>query len=839
MNSWRISWRNLTRRKLRTFFTFLAISIGVASTLAVTSTVDMTKQTVEQFLNSFNEKANMRIKGTEFTFSDTVLAEVEKTPYVSASLAHLIQPAKLEITSIPAQPNDPEQNAKAVLHGYSSYDSKILDWRVVEGNLQDKGLVLTSNAAKLWGVSVGNQATFEIGGALHTIAVSAIVSANDVLSTPSGWKSSLVSRWHVAVPLELLQEWSGLNGQVREIQINISDGHRPEATVQLESLLKAYPHTYLDPILMSENDLMYGLDDIYSALYMLSILGLLMSAAILFSSLYVSVSERRREFAVMKTLGCTTGQIAWILLQEIALLAFLGTFAGLVLGIGLSFGMTYGFMEMLNDIQEAARPGMSISWKAILLSIAAGVGCTMLAALIPLIDAVRTSVAFNLRQTVQERDSKFGWIAVAAGVILSAIGLWMSDAQRVLPLFAGILLLFPLIMQGMQFLLSPVLRLFFQFEGTVAATGIRRQLRRTSITAGIVCIGLAFLLAIGSIRIAMEQSVEKSARSMVGGDLIVNTTTPITAEDLRRAREVEGVAGATLNKETSVVWKDEKGSRKLLMSGVQEPSNESIPTFTSKDETIHSIIEKLKEPHTVALGHAVYKGWGKNIGDMITFNTPNGVHTLKVVAVVYSIRDNGDVVFVSEDRIGSEFGVKNSTRLDVLAQSGVSSQVLLERMEELFKERLSGFRSLDDYMQNRREDLLIPFAMMNVLLGLIVIISSVGVLNTLMMNVFERTREIGTMRAIASTRWQIRKIVLGEGFIIGVTSAIVGIILGLSFSYSMAEGNVIAGMPLSFQISWGQIGLVTGFGIVVSLGSAWLPAALASRVPLSEALRYE
>lgn len=837
--SWKISWRNLTRKKLRTLFTFLAITIGVAATLAVSSTVETTSRTVAEFVHSFNAKAHMQITGTDSTFAYPFMEELENTKGVLLALAHLSQPVRLELSSLAVDPEVSEPNTKTVLHGYSSFENEWLDWQAEEGSLHNSGLVITAETAEKWNVSVGQLVIFQVGDKRREIAVSAIVGKNEELPSPSSWDSTRVSRWHVAVPLEVLQAWTDMTDYVRDIQLRVADGQGTEVAARLEALLKAYPDTYLDPIILNESDLFYGLDDIYSALYMLGALGLLMSAVILFSTLYVSVVERRREFAVMKTIGCTPLQVASIVLREVLLLAVLGTAAGIALGIGLAYGMTDSFMHMLDDVDQEGQAVIVLSQQAIGLSVAVGLIGSLLAALIPLYNASKISVSYALRHSVTEGAGTRGYAEAAIGAALIMIGLWLSSTWRVLPLFIGLLLVFPVLMRIVQMLLLPIVRLIFGFEGIIASTGVARQLRRMSMASAILCIGLSFLLTVGFLRDSLERSVEQSVRYMVGGDIVLNTTVPLTNEDIRKARAADGIAGVSAIKTTTVVWRGETDARKMSLIGVKEQSSDSIAMFTSEAPSVSDINRLLQEPYTIALGHAVYKAWNGQVGERITLNTPKGKQALRVVAVVHSIQENGNIAFVADKHMPSEFDIVDSMSMSVLLQPGVSQEAVKRQMVQQFGERLSGVRKADEFLESRKEELIIPFTMMNSLLALIVLISGVGILNTLLMNVFERTREIGTMRAVGSTPWQVRKMVFGEGFIVGICAIVAAIGLGLSLAYAMSANRVLAGFPLAFFIPWESIALIAAFGLFISLISAWLPAVLASRIPLNEALHYE
>ncbi|GKU78521.1 FtsX-like permease family protein [Paenibacillus sp. L3-i20] len=836
INAWKISWRSLTRKKLRTLFTFLAITFGVAAILSVMSTVETTEKTVATFINSFNAKAHMQIKSVDTTFSYPFAKQIEETEGVLHTVAHLSQPARLHLDSLSAQPDTAKPNTKVVLHGYDRFDSGILDWQVEEGNLQNQGLIITTNIAEKWNVSIGQTIAFQVGDKRQEIAITAIVHKNDELPSPSNWDSTRVSRWHVAVPLTLLQSWAVMSNDVRDVQLRVEDGQGTIVAAKLEQLLKPYDDVYLDPIMLNDNELLYGLDDIFTGLYMLGALGMLMSAMILFSTLYVSVVERRREFAIMKTIGCTSEQVAAIVLREVLLLAVLGTAAGIAVGVGLAYGLTDLFMKMLDDAEQQV---VSISWRAVALATAAGLIGSLLAAAIPLYQASKVRVSSGLSHSVVHTRGRRQYVVAAIGTALIGVGLWLTYSWRVFPLFAGLLLVFPMMMRSIQFIVFPMIRKLFGFEGMIASTGVTRQLRRMSIASAILCIGLSFLFVMGFLRDSLERSIEQSARFMVGGDIVLNTTIPLTERDLQKVRETDGINGVSAIRETSAMWRGELAVRKMSLIGVKEQSNESIPMFTSKEQPLKDIIALLQEPSTIALGHAIYLAWGGQVGEHIVLDTSTGRQTLRVVAIVNSIRESGNIAFVSDEQMEKQFAITDRVSMSILLAPGVSQETMKRQLVGQFGERLSGMRFVDEYLDNRKTDMIVPFTMMNILIALIVLVSGVGILNTLLMNVFERTREFGTMRAVASTPWQVRKMVVCEGVIIGVCSIVTAVVLGLALSYAMSVHQIVAGFSLPFFIPWKWMALSAGFGLFISLLSSWLPAVLASRIPLNEALRYE
>ena len=127
---------------------------------------------------------------------------------------------------------------------------------------------------------------------------------------------------------------------------------------------------------------------------------------------------------------------------------------------------------------------------------------------------------------------------------------------------------------------------------------------------------------------------------------------------------------------------------------------------------------------------------------------------------------------------------------------------------------------------------------MSILLSLGVIIAAFGIVNTLLVNVMDRMKEFAMLRAIGNTKWQIRKMIIGEGLIVGTSAILFGIIMGLGLSYLFAvAGNELISFKLHFITPWRTIELAAIFGIVVSVFASLLPASRAARVNVNVALK--
>jgi len=119
-----------------------------------------------------------------------------------------------------------------------------------------------------------------------------------------------------------------------------------------------------------------------------------------------------------------------------------------------------------------------------------------------------------------------------------------------------------------------------------------------------------------------------------------------------------------------------------------------------------------------------------------------------------------------------------------------------------------------------------------------VVVAALGIVNTLSMNVLERVREIGVLRAAGMTTRQVRRTVVVEAGIVGVVGTILGIATGLVAAVVM--GILSGGRPsLVLALPWPSIVLAAVLGIGVSILAAWYPARLASRLAIVRAVQHE
>lgn len=194
---------------------------------------------------------------------------------------------------------------------------------------------------------------------------------------------------------------------------------------------------------------------------------------------------------------------------------------------------------------------------------------------------------------------------------------------------------------------------------------------------------------------------------------------------------------------------------------------------------------------------------------------------------------------MEEENFKKYFGVKYEKNTLVIKDEKTTPLQLRERVFNQFGERIEEMFGPEDWVTVISATFTGSFTIVNALVVLSIIVSGIGITNTLLINIIERIREIGMMRAVGVSRRQIIGMILLEGFGIGLAATVIGSLFGVMLIYISSTFMEINSLTFDFGISWTIIALTTLFGIVVSIISSIVPASRAAKTKLSEALRYE
>lgn len=819
LSSWRVSWRNLTRHKKRFLFTLIALTLGV---MVMTSML-IAKYTFSNMMDEQEQlyagEADFWIQSNEGFFDDSEIAWLEEREEIDEGVTALVKQGLVELeTDVPAQ-------RTVRFTGLSDFQSSIVPLPVKAGDTTEEGLIITENAAELWGKEVGDTVTFEDIG---TLEVTAIVYEGPMLNSPQTFEAAFYQDFRVMVPLETLQSQLGLENQISNFRFSVEEG------ADHQELLTAYENEFegaslfVQPIVV-DNQQNNDIDSIYYVFDLIAILAVFISAFIAFNMIHTSIVERKREIGIMKSLGYTDGNVIRLLAQEISILAILGTVFGVSLGAWLG--------DTIQEVLITAIATQNIEYDVvffvpIIISIIIGFLFPFVAASLPVYKAGKVPILEAMfEKDPSIRIDRLSKIRIVLGIVFTGIGL-IDNVWAFLSLFIGLVLLFPLWMRLLQLIIGPLLSLLFGFSGKQAANSIKQFLRRNANTAAMLAIGVSLALFMSAALQDLPKGMEEEVQQTFGGDIHVEKETPWSEEELHALEEIPGVEMVYSAYEIpNITWYT--SNDKLREFSIMSFSETTPQQFAIEEETTDS-----SELPEIYLGNRALAEAGVEVGDVWTLQTPAGAQDVFIKGRVLTSHYSNYVAFAEEstikDRLNWPFSYK--VMMDVASEGDVPT--ILAVVWEQFGASISGVNTLPLTIEKTTGGVKGIDDLFQLLLLLIIGIAAVGISNTLFMNTMERVKEIGTMRALGFTKGQVRFMIIAEGLFIGIAGVVVGTAYGILVIYLNSISADAQGL-LDFAIPWVSLILAIAGGILFTLLASWLPSYTASRISVKEAIQYE
>ncbi|MFI2258278.1 ABC transporter permease [Streptomyces tubercidicus] len=552
------------------------------------------------------------------------------------------------------------------------------------------------------------------------------------------------------------------------------------------------------------------------------------------------ISQRSREIALMRAIGASRRQVVRSVLAEAALLGLISSAVGFALGTGLAVG--------LRAVLEANGAGFPdgpvvISPAAVLSALGVGVVVTVLAAWLPSrkaakiapVEALNTVEAPPALRSLVLRNS-LGAVITGLGIATMCYVSTLKDADD-LPIamvggmltLTGVIILAPMLSRPLVSLAGVVTTRLFGISGKLAKENTLRNPRRTAATASALMIGLTLITGMTVVGNSAGQAMDKMTAQGLTADYKIGTST-FTGLDPKLSQKVADVPGVEV-------------AAPLRHTGFDTPSS-SMGLMGTDLRTIGKVIQldfisgslKGAGGNDIAVSQEMAKMKGWQTGDTLdaTFMDKKKAK-LKIVGIYADNQLLGDSIGATSLAAPHQL-VPMVESLLVKAQDGPS-----EGLEKQIRHALgdSPLLKVQDHADLRKENAADIESVLNVsygLLGMAVIIAVVGVVNTLAMSVFERTREIGMLRAIGLARSGIKQMVRLESVVIALFGAGLGIAVGVFLSW--ATGNLVSqGLPTyELLLPWGRLALFVLIALVVGMLAALWPARRAARLNMLEAI---
>jgi len=579
------------------------------------------------------------------------------------------------------------------------------------------------------------------------------------------------------------------------------------------------------------------------ALLVFAGIALFVGTFIIANTFTMLVAQRTREIALLRAVGATRGQVIRSVRVEAAVIGLIGGVVGLLLGIGLA-AVLRGVLNATGA--ELPSGGLVIKPMTVFWALFVGIVVTVLAAWLPARKAARVPPVAALRADIPQTAASLRRRNIA-GVVVTLIGIAQmivsgrgegSGEAKLLGIMAGavitligVIVLTPLLAGPAINLAGAVFGRLFGVEGRLAKLNAARNPRRTAATASALMIGLVLVTGLSVFGASLKDMLDKVALKGITADYAISSVSgrPMSPEVADIVARVPDVAAYSPLRRTnlsldgrgqSVTALDEKGAFEVFNVDFSQggPSGLVGGLLVSKDE-------------------AEDRGWKP--GSRVTVTYPDDTRAVLPVGGVY---DNAELlgdVLVSTQEIAPHVDRVTDSQVLVTAKPGTEGRLKGELESALGDNPALRVQTKDDL---RRELGGIVDLLLNILYGLLgmaIVIAIIGIVNTLAMSVFERTRELGMMRAIGLDRRRVRRMIRLESLAISLFGATLGIVLGLLagiFGIRSIQGDV---PELSIVIPWVRVVVFLVLAAIVGVLAAWWPARRASRLDVLDALRTE
>jgi putative ABC transport system permease protein len=852
-----VALKGLAGRKVRASLTAIAIVLGVAmisGTYVLTDTINNGFDTI--FSRSY-QNADVVISGK--AAFDSVEGESVEAPPMPESLLPKIQ--KLDGVALAAGSVTTDslkligKNGKVVSTG----GAPSLGFSITE---QGQAFNPTKLTAGSWphgsdeividkatagsnGFSVGDRIGVQAFGPVRKLRISGIAEFPGV--SVGGATFGILDQ-------PTAQRLFHKEGQLDAIRVQSKAGvNPPELLSEIRPLLSPTEVVRSgDAQAKKDKDTQTGgfIDFLRYALLAFAGVALFVGAFVIANTLSITIAQRMREFATLRTLGASRRQIMRAVVIEAFVIGVLGSVVGLFLGLALAKLLNVMFVAIGIDLPHGSTV---FATRTVIVSMLVGTLVTLFASIRPARRATRVPPIAAVREgsvLPQSRWAKYGTATsltiLAAAIVLVCLGAFgsgLATAPRLLLLGIGVLLLFfgvsmnaAKVVRPLAAVLGAPARTIGGAPGILARDNATRNPSRTASTASALMIGLALVTFVAIFGQGIRSSFEDAVNELFVADYALTSTNTFNPIEVAAGKALVGKPGV---RDLTAI---RAGSARYLgsnnnLTAVQPNLNKTVAMdWTQGDDGV---------PGRLGVdGFFASKNYVKDhhlrLGSPVKLEFPSGKKTTVRLKGVWD-----------EPKGGSPFGhiTVSTTLFDKFVPRPRDEMVLMNtpggvtdantsRLESAVK----GFadakiQTRDEFKRNFEAPINKLLNLLYALLALSVIVSLVGIINTLVLTVFERTREIGMLRAVGMTRRQVRMMIRYESIVTALMGAALGMAVGLFLAAVVT--HALSSSGIVFAIPWSQLIYFVIAAIVVGVLAAVVPARRAARLNVLQALQYE
>ena len=875
-----ITQRHLLASPVRTALTVVGIVLGVAVAVAIqTANVDVLKS-FQQSVTAVAGRATVQVSGGEMGLDERLIERVSQHPDVVSAMPVIQLTVRVVESS-----NRGRALSIIALDLLDVGDVNTLRLHDQKGArpsldklLSPQALFIGTRLAAEWGLHEGSTLRIATGMRQYDVVVAGLIKSD--VQRSSVWETVGI------MDIAAAQALFGLIGRLDRIDI-VTEPGRPVEKV-IDDLRALLPPAVTVSRPAGRTDQIEQMTRAFQLnLTVLSMVSLLVGLFLVYNTVSFAVVRRRREIGMLCAMGMSRRAVTMLFISEAAVMGLFGGLLGSGCGVLLAKSLMARLSQTISDLYMSGDTSVAeVSLIRFVVELplsvwaegaALGAIVSMIGAFVPSWDAGRTAPARALapgdyESTQMARISFLGWVGLLLIVLagLCALpgpikGLPLFGYGAALCLLLGLSCLIPLVIHlfgsvwvamGQSYTPSSS-RMRLPILARLAADHVSRAPGRNAVTISAMMVGISIMVGVDTMVGSFRETVREWIDQTVLADLIVAPATWLHGHEtgqlanripLSWAKSLAGIPGVAAIDTYRDVSVDLKGRRVALVS-----RDLQVHAERSRYLMVHgnsaTVLKEAVAKDGVVISEVLARTAGWHTGEMLRLTTPVGEHAFPILGIFFDYATDGGKIVMDRRVYQRLWQDETTTVIPIYVETGADRAVVRRLLEERLRGMAGSSYSQSPLMvisntELKQEIMVIfdrTFTVTYVLELIAIIIAILGIINTLVLSVLQRRRELAMLRSLGTTMSDIRGLMVWESGYLGLLGGVLGVVGGMLLSVLLIE--VINKQSFGWTIQFSVQPWVVVQALALALGAAfvaaYIPARWAAKQSISEGLRYE
>ncbi|HEY6973192.1 MAG TPA: FtsX-like permease family protein [Nitrospiraceae bacterium] len=864
---WVLFRTHLAQRPFRVVLSLLGVSLGVMASVAMTTANVDVLRSFEQAVTEVAGPATLEVLAGDLGVDETVITTVRAVPGVTAAVP-VIEESVAMVQGAhrgeSVQLFGLDLIAEAGTRGFRLHTAG--GQGALDQLLDSDTAYVGPKLAEEWHLTVGSPFEVMAGGRLVRLQVGGVLHSET--ARPSVWDRAML------MDIAAAQVLFGSIGRLDRIEVVTIQG-RPVEDIQSALRAALPPHLTVQRPTQRTKQVEQMVRAFQLNVRVLSWVGLLVGAFLIYNTTAFMVARRRREIGIYRALGMTERRVAALFLAEAGFLGMLGGVVGGTCGVLLARSLVSLVSQTISDLYVPVSSGPSALtfnydlWSPLIQGVLLGTVVSMTGAWGPSLDASRTITVRALAPgdyevTQQLRLARFAWtagvlsfLAAVLSLLNPVAGLPVFGYLATLCLLVALSCLAPVCIQVLGSSRRRDEAVIHGLGGSLRRIAVDHAARhpgRNGVTVSALMVGMAIMIGVVVMVRSFRQTVEIWVNETVIADMVVappawlhgrhagQASRALPGTWATKLASIDGVAAVDTYRDVHV---DVQGRSVVLISRDLRLHAERSRYLVIEGDSA-TVLRRAAETGGVLVSEVLANRLGVREGMSIAVTTPSGVKNVPIAARFYDYATDGGKMVMDRAAYQALWHDDRVTVFPIYLHAGADVDAIRQSLRQRLAMDEEGSVSplIISNAELRREILNIfdrTFILTYVLEAIAVLIAVLGIVNTLVTAVLERRRELATLQAIGASPAQVKQLVLWEAAYLGLLGSVLGVIGGVLLAVILIKviNKQSFGWTIQMTVPLG----VLVQSIILALGAALLagywPARWAANQPVVEGLREE